>query len=315
MHSDVTGIQPNKVIKTTCHWFDVTGFFSKKTAHLQFDTTYSTQQSQHKACHDSTLRVFSVKTTHWFDVTGFFSKKNSFAIWHYIFNTTKSTKRLSRFDVTGFFSKKTAHLQSDITYSTQQSQHKACHDSTLRVFSVKRHSFAFWRYGFFQPNKEHQFACHDSTLHMSTQQTAQHAKLASHIRRYKVFSVKKQLIDSTLRVFSVKRTHLQSDITYSTQQSQPNACHDSTLLGLFSKKNSFAIWHYIFNTTKSTKRLSRFDVTGFFSKKTAHLQSDITYSTQQSQQNACHDSTLRVFSVKRHSFAIWHYIFNTTKST
>ena len=128
---------------------------------MQFDTTYSTQQSQHKACHDSTLRVFSVKTTHWFDVTGFFSKKNSFAIWHYIFNTTKSTKRLSRFDVTGFFSKKTAHLQSDITYSTQQSQHKACHDSTLRVFSVKRthwfdvtgffskkNSFAIWHYIF-----------------------------------------------------------------------------------------------------------------------------------------------------------------------
>src|SRR5210317_1934195 len=66
--------------------------------------------------------------------------------------------------------------------------------------------------------------------------------------------------------FSVKNTHLQTDITYSTQSSQQKACHASTFL-VFSVKNT-------------------------------HLQTDITYSTQSSQQKACHASTFLVFSVK-----------------
>ena len=178
------------------------------------------------------------------------------------------------------FSVKRTHLQSDITYSTQQSQHKACHDSTLRVFSVKNNSFAFWRYGYFSV-QSHQKACHwfdvtgffskktlicNLTLHI--QHNKVNIKLVT-IRRYGFFQKKPLICKLTLHsqhnkvikklvmirrywVFSVKRTHLQSDTTYSTQQSQQNACHDSTLLGFFSKKNSFAIWHYIFNTTKST---------------------------------------------------------------
>ena len=143
-------------------------------------------------------------------------------------NTTKSTKRLSRFDVTGFFSKKTAHLQSDITYSTQQSQQNACHDSTLRVFSVKRHSFAIWHYIF---------------------NTTKSTKRLSRFDVTDVFRKNR----------SFANWHY---IVNTTKSSKSLSWFDVT--GFFSKKNSFAIWHYIFNTTKSTKRLSRFDVTGFF---------------------------------------------------
>ena len=34
----------------------------------------------------------------------------------------------------GMLAVKMTHLQMDITYSTQQSQQKACHDSTLQLF-------------------------------------------------------------------------------------------------------------------------------------------------------------------------------------
>src|SRR6056300_1105582 len=88
------------------------GFFQYKCLLLKLKL----QQSHQKACHASTLRVFSVKMTHLqTDIT------------------TKSTKSLPCFDVTGFFSKKTLICKLTL----QQSRQKACHASTLRVFSVK----------------------------------------------------------------------------------------------------------------------------------------------------------------------------------
>src|SRR6056300_1322729 len=64
---------------------------------------------------------------------------------------------------------------------------------------------------------------------------------------------------STLRVFSVKMTHLQTDIT-----------------------------------TKSSKNLPCFDVTGFFQLKCLICKLTLQYSHQKT----CHASTLRVFSIK-----------------
>ena len=152
-------------------------------------------------------------------------------------------------------------MQSDITYSTQQSQHKACHDSTLRVFSVKNNSFAFWRYGYFSRTKS--------------------SKSLSLIRRY--------------WVFSVKRTHLQSDITYSTQQSQHKACHDSTLRVFSVKNNSFAFWRYgYFSVQSHQKACHWFDVTGFFSKKT--LICNLTLHIQHNKVN------IKLVTIRRYGF-------------
>src|SRR5210317_671841 len=87
------------------------GFFTEKTLIRKL----TLQQSHQKACHASTLRVFSVKMTHsqtdittksskslpCFDVLGFLIKNDSFANCNY----KKSSKSLPCFDVLGFFSK------------------------------------------------------------------------------------------------------------------------------------------------------------------------------------------------------------------
>src|SRR6056300_442164 len=64
---------------------------------------------------------------------------------------------------------------------------------------------------------------------------------------------------STLRVFSVKNTHSQTDITTKSSKNLP--CFDVTGFLLKKTHSQTDI------TTKSSKNLPFFDVTGFFSKK------------------------------------------------
>src|SRR6056300_1526475 len=104
--------------------------------------------------------------------------------------------------------------------------------------------------------------------HLQTHITTKSSK-SCHSSTLRVFSVKMtHLQTSTLRVFAVKMTHLQTHIT--TKSSKTLPFFDVT--GFFGKNDSFANSHY----NKVIKILPFFDVTSFFGKNDSFANFDVT---------------------------------------